>query len=90
MYIINSEGVKKIFTKHFDESLVTDKYWCLVDSNQKLETVPTELIETEAFLIQTASPREVRTDWWKKANRPRPTFFMKEWSLPELIVGYVS
>ena len=33
MYIINSEGVKKILTKHFDESLVTNKYWSLVDLN---------------------------------------------------------
>jgi hypothetical protein len=40
-------------------------------------------------MVQTASPHTKRVEWWKKYNNHCTFFFMKEWSLPELIVGYV-
>jgi len=90
IYIVDSKRVRKIPTKKFNRNLVTDEHWCLVDSNRDLQTVPTELLVRGSFMIQTASPRAKRVEWWKKSPNPCSFFFMKEWSLPELIVGYVS
>lgn len=90
IYIVDSKGVRKIPTEKFNRNLVTDEHWCLVDSNCDLQTVPTELLMLGSFIIQTASPRAKRVEWWKKSSNPCTFFFMKEWSLPELIIGYVS
>lgn len=89
IYIVDSNRVRKIPTKKFTPDLVTDKHWCLLDSNRDLQTVPTEFLRLGSFMIQTASPRTKRIEWWKKYNNHCTFFFMKEWSLPELIVGYV-
>ena len=90
IYIVDSKGVRKTPTKKFYRNLVTDEHWCLVDSNHDLQTMPTELLELGSFTIQTASPRTKRVEWWKKSPNPCTFFFMKAWSLPELIVGHVS
>ena len=88
MYIVDSRGVRKAATENFDQKSVAEAYWCLVDSNRELTTVPEDLLALGSFIIQTASPRENRTDWSKKTSYLHTSFFMKEWSLPELIVGY--
>ena len=90
MYIIDSEGVRKIAAKDFEPDSVTEEYWCMVDSNPELVTVPPDLLKVRSFIIQSASPRVERTTWTEKYAHLCMRFFMKEWSLPELIVGYVS
>ena len=88
MYIIDSKGGRKILARDFELDLaVTKEYWCMVESNPELETVPLDLLKLRSFIIQS---RVKRTSCWKKYPHPCLRFFMKEWSLPELIVGYVS
>jgi hypothetical protein len=90
IYIVDSKRVRKIPIQKFHPNLVTDKHWCLIDSNRDLGTVSMELLTLRSFIIQTASPRAEKVRRWDKSSNPCAFFFMKEWSLPELIVGYVS
>jgi len=86
VYIINSSGAKKINIKDLDNYSITNEYWSLVD----LEMVPTAICSLRTFIIQSASPRDKRTEWWSKYPRALRQFFMKEWDLSELIIAYVS
>jgi hypothetical protein len=88
MYVVDSKGARKIPAKKFNQNSVAEGCWCLVDSNYNLTTVPDNLLDLGSFVIQTASPRDDRVDWSKKTSHLYTPFFMKEWSLPELIVGY--
>jgi hypothetical protein len=90
VYIINSSGVKDIKIKDLDNYSITNDYWSLIDSNKQLETVPMAIYSLQTFIIQSASPRDKRTEWWTKYPRPLRQFFMKEWDLSELIIAYVS
>jgi len=90
VYIIDSSGVKKIDITMLIPDSTTEKYWCLVDSNENLVTVPGAISSLGAFIVQSISPRENRTQWSNKSSRPLNHYFMKEWDLPELIMAYVS
>ncbi|KAF8328004.1 hypothetical protein F5887DRAFT_160175 [Amanita rubescens] len=63
--------------------------WCLVDSNQSLHTVPVFIQDLDLFVVQASSPRPHRYTWIDKATRPVLRYFMKPWTLPELLVGRV-
>jgi len=89
-YIIDSLGVRRVDIRVLYRDSITEKYWCLVDSNDKLETVPEDIYSLGTFIVQSVSPRNKRVDWWTKYPPPVRSFFMKEWSLSELIMGYVS
>ena len=91
VYIIDSSGVRRINSDigALNHGSITEKYWCLVDSNNKLESVPEDIYSLGTFIIQSASPRNKRVEWWTKYTPPVRNFFMKEWSLSELIMGYV-
>jgi hypothetical protein len=90
MYVVDSKGARKVLAEEFDQNSFTAEYWCLVDSNRELTTVPNDLLTLGCFVMQTASPRDTRIDWWKKSPAIYTPFFMKEWFLPELIIGYAS
>jgi hypothetical protein len=64
--------------------------WCLIDSNQNLDTVPVFIQDLDLFIVQASSPRPHRYAWIDKATRPVLRYFMKSWTLPELLVGYVT
>ncbi len=66
--------------------------WCLIDSNQSLDTVPVFIQDLGLFIVQASesSPRPHRYAWIDKATRPVMQYFMKSWTLPELLVGYVT
>jgi len=63
--------------------------WCLIDSNQSLDTVPVFIQDLDLFIVQASSPRPHRYAWIDKATRPVLRYFMKSWTLPELLVGRV-
>ena len=90
VYIIDSSGVKDIKIEDLDKHSITNDYWSLIDSNKQLETVPMAIYLLQTFIIQSASPRDKRTEWWTKYSRPLRQFFLKEWGLSELIIAYVS
>jgi hypothetical protein len=73
------------FKSQFDKST-----WCLIDSNQSLDTVPVFIQDLDLFIVQASSPRPHRYAWIDKATRPVLQYFMKSWTLPELLVGYVT
>ena len=64
--------------------------WCLIDSNQSLDTVPVFIQDLGLFIVQASSPRPHRYAWTDKVTRPVLRYFMKSWTLPELLVGYVT
>ena len=64
VYIINSLGVKAIKIKDLDNYSITNDYWSLIDSNKQLETVPVAIYSLHTFIIQSASPRDKRTEWY--------------------------
>ncbi|KAF8221560.1 hypothetical protein L208DRAFT_1414824 [Tricholoma matsutake] len=63
--------------------------WCLIDSNQSLDTVPVFIQDLDLFIVQASSPRP-RFEWMDKATSPVLRYFMKSWTLSELLVGYVT
>jgi hypothetical protein len=92
VHIINSSGVRKIdigTSVRVEDNTINNEYWCLVDSNDELETVPKAIYSLGIFILQSASPRDKRIDWCIKYPCPLDFFFMKEWSLSELIIAYV-
>jgi hypothetical protein len=57
IYVVDSNGIRKEPAEEFGQSLVNEECWCLVDSNNDLQTVPTKLLTLWSFIIQTTSPR---------------------------------
>ncbi|KAM6494818.1 hypothetical protein JOM56_009441 [Amanita muscaria] len=72
------------FKSQFDPST-----WCLIDSNQHLNTVPGFIQDLKLFIVQASSPSSYRFEWTKKATGPVSRYFMKSWTLSELLVGRV-
>jgi hypothetical protein len=64
--------------------------WCLIDSNLSLDTVPVFIQDLDLFIVQASSSRPHRYAWIDKATGPVYQYFMKPWTLPELLVGYVT
>ena len=64
--------------------------WCLIDSNHSLNTVPMFIQDLDLFTVQASSPRPYRWAWMDKATSPVVRYFMKTWTLSELLVGYVT
>ncbi|KAM6499004.1 hypothetical protein JOM56_006952 [Amanita muscaria] len=71
---------------HFNEA-ISPQYWCLVNCNHSVTDVPDFLSATRAFIVQAASPHSEHIDWVKKYSLRVPRYFMKSWTLPELIIG---
>ena len=63
--------------------------WCLVDSNKSLNRVPPAVIQSGLFIIQAASPREDRMKYVKGLDGTFQFCLLRDWTLAELIVGYV-
>ena len=61
--------------------------WCLIDSNQSLDTVPVFIQDLNLFIVQASSPRPHHFKWTKKATSPVRRYFMKPWTLSELYAG---
>ncbi|KIL69261.1 hypothetical protein M378DRAFT_773366 [Amanita muscaria Koide BX008] len=61
--------------------------WCLIDSNQSLDTVPMFIQDLDLFIVQASSPRPHCYAWIDKATGPVYRYFMKPWTLPELLVS---
>jgi hypothetical protein len=95
LYYFAKDGVYLI---HLTPSLIATSLksqfhkstWCLIDSNQSLDTVPMFVQDLDLFIIQASSPRPHCYAWMDKATRTVSRYFMKSWSLPELLVGYVT
>ena len=64
--------------------------WCLIDSNQSLDAVPVFIQDLDLFIVQASSPRPHCFAWMNKATGPVLRYFMKSWTLSELLVGYVT
>ena len=63
--------------------------WCLIDSNQSIDTVPMFIQDLDLFTVQASSLCPHRYAWIDK-TRPISQYFMKSWTLTELLVGYVT
>ncbi|KAF8650653.1 hypothetical protein AX16_005133 [Volvariella volvacea WC 439] len=61
--------------------------WGLVDSNQQLRSVSSQLSSDSLFTIQTPSPRSERMEWLKKLSTGYHIFILKLWTVAELICG---
>ncbi|KAF8344474.1 hypothetical protein F5887DRAFT_1159528, partial [Amanita rubescens] len=85
VYLINltPSSIATNFKSQFHKST-----WCLIDSNQSLDTVPVFIQDLDLFIVQASSPRPHR--WIDKATGPVFQYFMKSWTFPELLVGYVT
>ncbi|KAK0463201.1 uncharacterized protein EV420DRAFT_1523250 [Desarmillaria tabescens] len=60
--------------------------WCLVDTNESLETVPEAIYNTPFFILQAALPKRKHLEWQNKVIGIRQ-YVMKPFSLSELIIG---
>lgn len=91
-YIFTNDGVSKVST-HVDmhqlKQALPANTWCLLDSNTELDDGPGRFIPTKFFMIQTASAREKNLRWRSKAEH-NILYFMRPWTLAELIVACVS
>jgi len=89
VYLINltPSSIATNFKPQFHKST-----WCLIDSNQSLDTVPVFIQDLDLFIVQASEspPRQHRYAWIDKATGPVFQYFMKSWTLPELLVGYVT
>ncbi|KDQ05915.1 hypothetical protein BOTBODRAFT_149838 [Botryobasidium botryosum FD-172 SS1] len=66
---------------------MADGYWCLVDSTGSLLGAPRFITDLSQFVVQAASMSARRTAWVYRVTSPFITYFMKPWTLPELIAG---
>ena len=87
VYLINltPSTIATNFKSQFHKST-----WCLIDSNQSLDIVPVFIQDLDLFIVQASPPHPHRYAWIDKATRPVLRYFMKPWTLPELLVGYVT
>ncbi len=61
--------------------------WCLVDTNESLQTVPALISNTPFFILQAALPKRKHLQWANKTIGIL-RYVMKPFSLSELIIGY--
>ncbi len=82
------QGVFSVAIAHFNSvaMLIPDSAWCLVDSNQELKHPPQFIIQSPFFIVQAASPIKDHISW-KDKTLGVWEYFMKPFSLSELIVG---
>jgi hypothetical protein len=67
---------------------IPESTWCLIDSNRSLMDVPTFITDLGRFIVQASSPRAGRVAWKDKSNRSVIQYYMKPWSLSEILAGY--
>jgi hypothetical protein len=96
-FVFNADGLYEVpFAKlGVDAELqfyvaISSQYWCLIDCNRLVLDVPPQLSTLRSFLLQSASPRKGQLNWQNKYNHISIRYYMKPWSLSELIAGYVS
>ena len=95
-YIFNAAGLYRVDltnNEFFDEqyqlkNVISLQYWCLVDCNHDILDMPHFLSQSCTFILQAASPQSDRIDWVKKYNFLAPRYFMKNWPLDKLIMGW--
>ena len=87
VYVINltPRPIATNFTSQFHKST-----WCLIDSNDELDSIPGFIRDQDLFIVQASSPRPHRYAWTDKASGSVFRYFMKSWTLSELLVGYVT
>jgi hypothetical protein len=94
-YVFNADGLYEVDLGHKGlqserarfHNAISSEYWCLVDSNRSVLDVPPFLSYLRAFIVQSASPRKDRLEWRKKYDYYSIKYYMKHWSLSELIMG---
>jgi hypothetical protein len=64
------------------------RIWALIDTNQFL-LEPADIFKQRGtfFVVNTTSPRSEHIEWLNKSNREY--FYMKPWSLSEVLQAYV-
>ncbi|KAK0431672.1 hypothetical protein EV421DRAFT_1926021 [Armillaria borealis] len=82
-------GVYSILMTDFEEVIpaIPTTAWCLVDTNESLETVPAPISGTPFFILQAALPKRKHLQWANKTIGILQ-YVMKPFSLSELIIGY--
>lgn len=91
LFVFCEEGVYSCrYTQgsDFAKGLETDA-WILIDGDDKLgEGIPAALEDASRFLIYAASPRISRMKSSSDLGISLVRWYMKPWTLPELVVGY--
>ncbi|KAK0216048.1 hypothetical protein IW262DRAFT_1397581 [Armillaria fumosa] len=86
--IFLQQGVFSVGIMHFNSvaMLIPSSAWCLVDSNGESTHPPQCIIYSPFFIVQAASPIKPHIAW-KDKTLGVWEYFMKPFSLSELIVG---
>ncbi|KDQ10884.1 hypothetical protein BOTBODRAFT_177771 [Botryobasidium botryosum FD-172 SS1] len=97
LYTFNHSGafIFKDYESPFEDNAgemfkccITRDCWCLVDSNAHLIGVPEFIMSQNRFVVQAASPHAERTKWTQKTPYEYTHYFMRPWTLSELIAGF--
>jgi hypothetical protein len=94
LFVFDDKGVHKLkyssSTDAFEfKAGFAPSTWCLIDSNLRLNTVPGLILDLVLFIVQASSPRLDRIEWTKKESQPVLKYFLKPWTVSELILGCV-
>lgn len=94
LYYFDDSGVHQLkYTSSTDAFEFRTQFapstWCLVDANIDVQTVPSFIRDLRLFIVQTSPPRAERVQWHKKQSTPVLFYFLKPWTLSELITGCV-
>ncbi|TCD71023.1 hypothetical protein EIP91_000522 [Steccherinum ochraceum] len=92
IFIFNEEGVFQVYdvTNGLARELsahIPPSAWCLVDCSPSLPQVPDYLLHLNLFIVQATCSSSGSFDWMLRTNRITTKYFIKPWSLPELIAA---
>lgn len=68
-------------------SFIPLETWVLIDSSKNLVGVLAVVKKLGRFIVQAAPPKPSQMQWKDKVDAQVLTYFMKPWTLPELILG---
>ena len=94
-YIITEKEVQYVTPDFFDQEVLPDATWYLVDCRDDLQSVPGCIMDSatlcRGFILQAASQRSDNLAWLTKTDLGiPPRLYMSVWTLKELICACVS
>ncbi|KAI5886907.1 uncharacterized protein SCHCODRAFT_02714834 [Schizophyllum commune H4-8] len=94
LHVFNSCGVFKLRRSDVERAelryALPNATWCLVDSNEALESVPQHIIDLVLFIVQAASPEARRTAWQTKTTMITNYYVMRPMSVEEAQLACAS
>ncbi|KAJ7451087.1 hypothetical protein FB451DRAFT_710474 [Mycena latifolia] len=87
MLVYTGERLFVLLTPALVHLAVPINAWILLDSNATFLPPPQEVVESNCFIVQSASPRAGGTAWAAKIRGPHQFCLMRPWTLEELFTG---